>query len=177
MAIAQKSLFIPAATADLALFIEQDIDKALGVNSVELPTITAPTVDVNNHGTINIPVPNITDSVVATINFSNITEDVSRFIMGNKTNFTVKWATSGQDTRTGVAILRGNEVYIEGVVKNAPGGSVTQASGVEAAVETEILVYSRKYNGQEVFFMDKLSGTIRYNSVLVSDELTSLISR
>jgi len=175
--MAVNSLFIPAATADLALFIGQDVDKVLGVNSVELPTITAQAVDISNHGTINIPVPCIIDTAVATINFSNLVDDVTRFVLGAKADFTVKWATSGQDTRSGVAVLRGNEAYIEGVVKNTPGGSVTQASGAEGAVEIEVLVYIRKYNGEEVFFMDKLSGTIRYHGVEVSSDLASLLSR
>ena len=173
-----KTTFIPASTANFALYVMHDVEKAEGISGVTLPESTALTVTVPGPGgNIDVPIKGLFDSMVSAINLSNLTDVPNRFSPGEKIFFTLKWATVGQDRITGEAIYVGNECYIEGLVKNDPGGTIGMAAAVDGSINIEVLVMIRKHDKRETFACDKLSGLVRKDGRVISSDLQSLLDR
>ena len=170
-----RSTFIPASTADFRLYVGNNIEPEEGISGVALPESTLLTVSVPNNGNIDVPIPGLFDSMVATINISNLTDTFNNYGPGEKITFTVKWATVGQDRIEGGAKYKGNSCYIEGLIKDDPGGTISMASPVDASINIEVLTMLRTYDKKEIFYCDKLTGKVRKNGRVISDDLQSLL--
>ena len=145
-----------------------DGQRFLGMVDIELPELKFMTAEIQGAGVtgkIEMPTQGHTEPLELTINFRNVSDDVSKLSEQKAIDLSFYGAQHVYNYRDARTIARRIKIDIRGFIKNTPLGSFKVSELTETKVTFELIYIKVEIDGTEYWYIDKLNYIFRVNRV------------
>lgn len=142
--------------------------------SVTLPEVAATTADIMAMGTLSLPIWQMLEDMELTINKIGVDLGLSKMIRPENMSFEIRWAYVKID-QNGFQKNIGCKAFVNCIPKVIPGAELTVAESAENEITATVTRYRVVEDGQELWLIDRLAGTLIVNETDFSTDVNSLL--